>query len=289
MQQLLYSGVAVRAVFILCRILPVRLSYSLVNIIAYLLAGLSKTAIVQSIGKNQQTVHGRKMSSKDLFKSVRQVVMYAGQGFIDLYHTLDHKQSVFDMIEDNEDLNRLIRMSRGGSRGGLVVVPHMGCFDLMLMAAAAKGMKAKVLTVKNPGGGYRFQNQIRSFHGLEILPVSKDSYEQSIEFMKNGGIVITAVDRSVTDQPYRLNFFGKPRRLPGGYVLMALQADVPVVPGTVYKNIKGRYELTLSDPVDMVPKKTTERTIVHNAEIVLQTIENHIRAHPFQWQMYYPV
>ncbi len=54
-------------------------------------------------------------------------------------------------------------------------------------------------------------------------------------------------------------------------------------------NDAGLYQLSLSKPIHMVRMSEPAEEIRYNAEIILKIVENHIRSHPTQWQMYYPL
>ena len=159
----------------------------------------------------------------------------------------------------------------------------------MLLAAAARGFEAKVLTISNPTDGYKLQNNIRAVSGLEIMPVSRKSHIDAINTLRGGGFVLSGIDRPIPEQSRKLNFFGQPSSLPDGYIRMAIKANVPVLVAAVHMNNDGLYELSLSEPVPMVRMADSAEEVRYNAENILRMIEGHILSHPSQWQMYHPV
>lgn len=269
--------------------IPPVLSYPLIKCAAKLLSRWENSGLVQSVRRNQQIVRGEHLTSLDLQKAVEEVFIYAGRCFIDLYYNLKNPAALQHKVLENDSLQRLITLSRDKNFGAFVVVPHMSNFDLMLLAGAARGFKTKVLTFAKPTNGYQLQNNIRATSGLEIMPVSKRAHINALNTMRNGGFVLTAIDRPISSQARKLNFFGRPSPLPDGYVRMALRADVPVMVAAVHMNKDGLYQLKLSDPVPMIRMTDPVKEIRYNAEKILRIIENYIRCHPSQWQMYYPV
>ncbi|WP_457552254.1 lysophospholipid acyltransferase family protein [Desulfobacula sp.] len=288
-QSVLNSKIGVGLGFTILRSTPTSISYPLVIFFAKQLARMKNLSLVQSVQRNQQVIHNGRLSSKELQKAVTNVFVYAGRCFIDFYRALKNPDALQEKVLKNEAFERLIRLSRDKNFGAFLVVPHMSSFDLMLLAAADLGFEAKVLTFGNPTGGYKLQNDIRAISGLEIMPVSREVLTKSIDVLRKGGFVLTAIDRPISHQRRQLNFFGQPSPLPAGHIRMAIKADVPVLVAAVHMNPDGFYQLSLSDPISMVHMLDPVEKIRHNAEKILQIIEGYIRSHPSQWQMYYPV
>lgn len=289
LQSMINTRLGVGLGFLLGKYLPISLAYLLVDFMARYLAWRKNLSLVKTVYNNQRVVYGEKLTSQELRQAVKKVFTYAGQGFIDLYRNFQNPAALQKKIYKNGDFDKLIKLSKGNGTGAFIVAPHMSSFDLMLMAAAFNGLKATVLTCGKPTSGYKFQNNIRALSGLDVMPMSAMSQQKVISIMRDGGIIITAVDRPMPEQRHKLIFFDKPSPLPIGYVYMAKRANVPVVIVSVHKNGDGLYELKMSDPITMVSRENAKQEVIHNAQVVLNKIEEHIRAHPLQWQMYYPV
>jgi len=288
-QTFLNSKLGVGLGFSILRSIPEPISLPVVIFFAKQLARMENLSLVQSVRKNQQVIHGGRLSSIDLHKIVTEVFVYAGRCLIDFYRTLKDPAALQKKVLKNEALERLIRLSRDKHFGAFLVVPHMSSFDLMLLAAAALGFEAKVLTFGKPTGGYKLQNDIRATTGLEIMPVNQDAHTKSIDVMQKGGFVLTAIDRPMSRQRRKLNFFDHPSPLPAGHIRMAIKANVPILVAAVHMNHDGLYQLSLSEPIPMVHMPEPAEEIRYNAEKILKIIEGYIRSHPSQWQMYYPV
>ena len=268
---------------------PSVLSYPLINFVARRLARSKTSPMVQVVRNNQKIVHGGPLSSISLDKLVEEVFVHAGRCFVDLYKNYNNPEALQRKIYVSEDIEKLIRLSQGDNFGAFLVVPHMSNFDLMLLAVAARGFKAKVLTLGNPTGGYKFQNEIRATSGLDIMPVSRRANINALRTLQNGGIVLAGIDRPIREKGRKLSFFGRPSPLSDGYIRMALRADVPVLVANVYMDEDGIYQTGLSEPVTMTRMDDSAMEVRYNAEKVLSVIEDCIRCHPTQWQMYYPV
>jgi len=270
------------------RTLPSAIGYRIADFGANILAKHDNT-MTQAIRANQQIVRGREINPQELDQIVSDVLSHAGRCFVDLYHNLMDPEGLKDLVPSTTTSQILIDMGKTDTPGAFVVAPHMSAFDICLLSLAHRGLRAKVLTYGNPPGGYELQNDIRSSTGLEITPVhGEETHIEAIEYMRQGGVVITAVDRPIRKKAHTLTFFGRPSPLPAGYVHMALKANVPVVVAAAQMVDDSKYCINLSDPIPMITHADADIQIRQNAEVVLKAIEEFIRLAPGQWLMYYP-
>ncbi|MBC8496460.1 MAG: lysophospholipid acyltransferase family protein [Anaerolineales bacterium] len=270
------------------RTMPPVLSYRIANFGANLLAKRDN-AMTQAIRANQWVIRGENSSPEELDQAVREVFQHAGRGFADLYHNLMNPEGIKRLCPLTASIEKLLEINQPDTPGAFIVAPHLSAFDIALLALAYHGLRGKVLTYGNPPGGYELQNEIRASTGLEITPVlGEETHLEAIEYMRQGGAVITAVDRPIRKKAHTLTFFGRPSPLPAGHIRMALEADMPVIIAAAQMTEAGKYRINISDPIPMVPHSDPDIEIRQNAEAVLKAIEEFIRLEPGQWLMYYP-
>jgi len=243
--------------------------------------------MVKAVRSNQFVIRGESSTPEELDQAVVEVFTHAGRCFVDLYHNLQNPEGLKSLCPLTDDLKRLIAWSQDDDFGAFVVAPHLSNFDLVLLAAAYRGLKSQVLSYGAPSGGYKIQNEIRAQTGLNITPVSPEVHQQAIENMCQGGFVITAVDRPIRHKAHHMNFFGQPSPLPAGHIRMALEANVPIIVAAVEMKADQLYHLHISDPITLVRYDNPDEEIRINGETVLKVIEGYIRNAPGQWLMYY--
>jgi len=73
------------------------------------------------------------------------------------------------------------------------------------------------------------------------------------------------------------------------HILLALKTGVPVALTSASQNQEGRYQIDISEPIDMTPHPDRHQEILLNAERVLSVAEEAILQAPHQWAMFYPV
>ena len=270
--------------------LPPRSGYAIGNLLADLIARRKNTSLVRAIRLNQWVASGRTLDGPALDARVRQVLRHSAQCLYDLYHSLRDLRRLDGIMPDSDTIRQLIEGSRTPTDGMLILAPHMSNFDALLTALSRRGLRGQILSYPNPTSGYRLQNEMRARFGMQVTPVSPDSLLQAVETMRNGGYVYSAVDRPDPRYASRsLTFFGQPAALPAGYVQLAVDAGVPILPVCVHGIAPGHYELLIDDPITVEILPDRRETLRHNARRVLQRMEAFIRRAPEQWLMFYPV
>ena len=170
-----------------------------------------------------------------------------------------------------------------------MLAPHLSNFDLAGRAIALNGYSIQALSYPQPGGGYQWQNKMRKDVGIDITPMSTESMRSAKKRLRDGGGVITGLERPLPETNYYPEFFGHPAPVPVSYVRMALQTNSAILDvacvGTPLKD----YRLECSDLIYMKPYDNRQEEIERNAERVLKEAEKFIRAYPTQWSMFYPV
>jgi len=273
----------------LAQALPPRLGRWTASRLGGAIGRMKKMSQVRAARANQWVVSGEKLSGTELDGATRAVFHSTGRCLYDYYHHLQRPETILKLVDFNPAFEECIRRSREGCQSQLLVIPHCSNFDLVGRAAALKGMRYQVLSHPQPQSGYRRQNEVRNFMGVEVTPVSNESLRQAAERLRGGGTVLTGADRPLSEVKYRPLFFGRASNLPTGYVRLALKerAAVIVVSGITLPD--GRYQAWASEPVRMKAGNDPAAETLRNTEAVLEVIEDLIRQAPQQWSMFYPV
>lgn len=271
------------------KVLPSSGGYFLAGWAADQLASRKSSPMVQAVRLNQWVIRGRSSSSDELDQAVRAVLQHAGRCLIDLYHNLSNPVRIRESFRETAEIRGLVERSRKREEGTFLVTAHVGNFDLALHSLGQRGLEAQVLSYGEPTGGYQIQNQLRAQANLRVTPINSQTLLQAIRRLKDGGTVITGIDRPVDQQDLRLSFFGRPAPLPTGHVRMALVAKVPVIIAVSSMRPDGEYQLFVSEPIPMKRLSDPKEEIRVNAEAILKVVEGCIRQNPEQWLMFYPV
>jgi lauroyl/myristoyl acyltransferase len=291
MQKLLNSKFSVRLSILIGKSMPQRMGAWFIKSISSTIGSIDNLDLTRSIRSNQSFVSGKTLTGPELALRTKQVLSHAGHCYYDLYHYYDMQEKLETIVPWTETMTELVNYSQE-DQGYLVVAPHLSNFDLVIARLVKGGFKAKVLSLPNPGSGYQLQNEIRNSFGMDVVPLGDSSLEaELVEYLKDGGVVATGVDRPVPSRKKRhyAQFFGRPSPLPLGSISTALAADVPIIVVAAFMHPDGSYGLRVSKPIMLIKYENKLDDIILNAERVLKKIEEFIVLSPEQWLMYYPV
>jgi lauroyl/myristoyl acyltransferase len=282
------SRAGVALALTLGKAIPPRFGYPVADLISNIIAGRN-TEMTRAIRANQWVVSDGKLSGKKLDEAVKAVLQNNAHSLYDYYHNLDRPEEIIRLVSFSEKFNICLEERRQSQKGTIFVVPHMSNFDLAGLALALHGVSFQVLSFPQPNVGYQLQNQIRAARGIEVTPMSIAAMRQARKRLSEGGIVLTGLDRPITDTAYLPRFFGRPAPVPVAYIRLALQEDAPVVVVACMRQNNGKYYIDASQPVYMQRHPDLHTELIQNAETILAEAEIFIRKAPDQWSMFYPV
>ncbi len=290
LQSIINSRLGIGLILGLGKLIPPSLGYRLADWAAKKISSQKDSQMVRSLRANQWIVSGKKLNAEELDAQVLNTFRHIAHVQYDLYHNLDNHQATLKRMILSPKLKELLKSRMGGSEGTLILAPHLSNFDLAGRAMALNGFnKIFALTYPQPSGGYQWQNHLREEIGINLAPMSTESMRQAKALLKEGGLVISGVERPLPESKYYPKFFDYPAPLPVFYVRLALQTDSAVVVVACVGTPEENYSLECSDLIYLQPYDDPMKEIESNAETVLKVAETFIRAHPEQWAMAYPV
>jgi lauroyl/myristoyl acyltransferase len=287
LQDLYDSAFGIGLVLWLAKIVPPVLGYKLGTVLANIISSKKRSESVKAVRANQWIVSEKRKTAQELDQLAARVFRFSSRGIYDFYHTLSNPQKTLNIVDLDEKIKYYF--NENDQHNAVFVAPHLSNFELVGRSLGLSGYHFQILSYPNPGGGYQWQNRIRTESGLEITPISVHSLQQARIRLQEGGSILTGLDRPVDDSRYRPEFFGYPSTAPVFYTRMALQAKVPVVIVTALPRENGGYRLKISDPIFMKSYADLHTEYLRNTEAVLRVAEEYIRSYPDQWLMFYPV
>ncbi|MGA9531082.1 MAG: lysophospholipid acyltransferase family protein [Anaerolineales bacterium] len=273
------------------RLLPSRLAVRLADRLAAWAAYRPESQVVRAVRANQAVVRGWSLTDPRLNEAVFRVFKNAAHGYLTFFRGLARGRDrlgaackVDPLLVDN------LRRAREQGRGVFVVGPHMGNFDIALVALHQLDFDPLVLTYRNPRGSYLADNAIRQSYGVELTPISIRSLREAFVRLKRGGMVLTLVDRP-DSQGEQVDFFGRSARLPLGHARLALRAGGLIQVGAALKDGDRGYRIEAGELID--PQRRTNESEPAAARRIAEQIaggmEPFIRRRPDEWLMFLPV
>jgi phosphatidylinositol dimannoside acyltransferase len=293
LQQVINSRAAVRLVSFLGQVISPGIGYPLCDLVANWVATRRDSKVIQAARVNQWMVHGANLEKEALDKVVWETFRNNARNLYDLYHYVQSPEAEQRIISLNPVARSLVERPEFGDRGLVIVGLHLSNFDLVLQSICRQGFKAMVLTLPDPQGARRMEYERRRRTGMNLIPASLSALRQAVNHLERGGMVLTSMDRPVSDPKYCPRFFGRGAPLPIHSIYLASKAHVPVVIMAAIQRADRKYHVVTSEPIEMesypenVPDYGTQ--ILRNSERVLSRVEDFIRLAPQQWNMFLPV
>jgi KDO2-lipid IV(A) lauroyltransferase len=244
---------------------------------------------VKAVRNNQWIISGKQLSAKELDDQVWQVYYSSAKSLYDYFHCLRKEDRIRELIQFDDNLQYFLRRGKSDKERTLGLVLHMGAFDLSGYAIALQGARPLVLSYPNPNPGYQWHNELRKKAGLSVEPLTMESFQQATKYLRQGGTVITGVDRPWHGGQYQPQFFGHPSAIPVTTIQMAIRTETPVMLLACIRQADENYILHASDLIEMTKHPDRDVELVMNMERVLSFAEKFIRSAPEQWAMFYPV
>ena len=265
--------------------------FKLADHIARWIARHENYAMVKAVKANQWVVWGQPAHLEVLEELTFKVFQSAIRSLFDYFHFLKKPEALRELISFSPRIQPLLERIRN-NQPCVLVGPHLSNFELLGYSLALNGIKAQILSVPNPNDAYKAQNKLRRKTGIEITPISHNAFRQALKRLRDGGVVVTGLDRPISDdkmQKYGLDFYGRKAHLPVIHVHLAKEVDAPIFVLSFIMQADWTYQMQVSDPIWIEPNLDREIEIVNNAERVLLAGREQINQAPAQWAMFFPV
>jgi len=288
-QKTINSPLGLSIALLIGRYTPNRIGHPIVDFAADRISARKGWKMIRSAYLNQWVVNGENLNQAALDDAVRKNFRSTARSIFDLYHNINDPKIFRQIIEVHPIAEQLLTRPEYAERGLVVTGIHMSNFDFIGQVAGMAGVKAMFLGLPEMHAGYQKQLEMRRERGMNIVPTNSSTIKQAVKYLRNGGVVMTGIDRPDERYPYRPLFFGRPAALPIHHIFLALKAHVPILVGSVIWKPDGKYHFLFSEPIEMEPHPDRHQEIIQNAERVLHVAEDFIRQDPSQWSMAFPV
>lgn len=171
-------------------------------------------------------------------------------------------------------------------RGALFLASHFGNWELMALAFAAAGFRARVVArrLDNPLLD-NVLNQRRRRFGSDVIESRDPSALRSIlTGLRNGEAIGVLIDQTVTgDRGVFVDFFGRVAYTHKVLALIALKTGAPVIPAFLFRLPDGRHRFRFEPPILLEAGKDREAAVLEATQRMTREIERKIREAPDHW------
>jgi KDO2-lipid IV(A) lauroyltransferase len=273
----------------LARLLPRKSAEHLAERLAARIAGQHDSPLIQAVRANQAVIRGLPPEDPALEAAVEQVIQGTASSYLSLFRVMRKGHAELRRAATMEpalEAEALAVLREG--RGLIFAGTHTAGFDHLLLMLGGMDYPVQVLSYAQPTGSYNAQNRIRLHFGLRLTPIAFGSLRTAIGHLRNGGMVVTAVDRA-DPAGELLEFCGKPARLPVGHARLAWRTGAPVLVGCPRSEGEDRYQALYGGRLEPDRSKDEMAASRELAQSAIRLMEGFIRRRPQEWHMFHPV
>ena len=242
---------------------------------------------------NLRHVLGDSVSDDKLDQTLHQLFCNATRGYYELFHNVGRGILDADAFEPpvrmTPETKAYIEQGIASGRGLLILGAHMSNFDLALIGLSLHipvGLQA--LSLADPPPGFEFFNRLREQGNVYITPITPRSLRDAMVRLRQGGVVLTGVERPIGEGDEPIAFFGETAYIPTGYVRLPMRTDSLVMTVAAHY-ADGVYYVEGNPPMSMVRTGDANADAATNLRRILDEIEAFVRQWPDQWMMFVPV
>jgi KDO2-lipid IV(A) lauroyltransferase len=233
--------------------------------------------------KNIERAEGMPKKPRDVHRLVRRVYEHFAVGAIE---TL-----LIPRMTTRGDLDRFVKLENfhlldealAKGRGAIVVLAHMGNWEVSGLAVSLKGYDLSSIArpIENPFLD-AYVNRLRRSTGQEIIPKQR-AVRSMAESLKANKILAILADQNARKNGIFVPFFGRPASTVRSPALMALKYGAPIIPVKTIRSGRNEYRVVVTPEIP-VPKGTDREKIIEKVTAdVTARLEEFIREHPEQW------
>ena len=181
-----------------------------------------------------------------------------------------------------------LRKALSQGRGAILVVPHMGKFELGLQRLAVEGIPCCVVVrIPRNRSLARELMRIRTHHGVEPIE-RKGAFRSMLHAVRSGRTVVITLDQYAgRSGRVFVPLFGLRTATSGVAALLALRTGAPVPPAYVLREASDRHRGVVLNLVETVRTRSVHTTISTLTSRYMAILEGLILRHPEHWMWTY--
>jgi lauroyl/myristoyl acyltransferase len=289
MERLINSRRGLTLAVSVARATPPWLGYTIARLAARWISSQRDSALVRAVRTNQWVVTGETLTPEALDQAVQAVFLNSARSIYELYHYVHDPVTASQLISIDPSARKIIDRPKFDQRGLVVAGLHKGNFDLIFQWLCINGFDPLALTIPNPEGGRQLEFEFRNRTGMNLVPGSMNGLRKAVRYLRQGGMVVTGIDRPQEEIKVQPHFFGRPANLPTHHIYLALKTQTPIIIVFSHREPDGKYHVFASSPIEMDHFPGREEELLYNGEKVLAVAESFIRQTPQQWVINKPV
>jgi len=265
-----------RILLSLLRLLPYSVGKRVVTSLFYHIGYLG--GVRREVAHRQISKVYPQLSSSEVKKLLRKLYHNMGLTVAEIYLLPNKKLLARCKLSGKEYAEQAFALGKGA----ILATAHYGNWEAARVLPEF-GIPLSVVVKKQHNELFdRFNNAIRSQHGLGIIDSRSGLRDIISTFRKNEMLAILA-DQNAGHRGHILDFLGFPASHHIGVAKLSLHYKVPIVPGFAVREPDGTINFCFEPPIYHPDWEDNEQNYLRLLSEVNSVIERYIHKHPEQW------
>ncbi|MFC1875970.1 lysophospholipid acyltransferase family protein [Thermodesulfobacteriota bacterium] len=284
-QHILDSPVSYYAIFVLARLLPLKVCRWLGRVIAsmvYIFSARDR----KGFANNLSIALGKPADHVRIRQLVRRMFTNYGEYMADFFclPQLPRRKAhaAFSHLKGEEIIQHALKQGRGV----ILLSAHIGNWEFGgTMMRLSKYPLAVVSLPHNSAPTNALVNRFREGKGIAVIEVDASPFSSLpiLKHLRKNGVVAMIGDKDFFGNGKLIPYFGKQVRFPIGPVTIAMASGAALIPAFVLKQPDGRYFGVLESAIPLTNEGSREQAIQKNLEKIAIIFETYIQRYPDQW------
>ena len=284
-QHILDNPVSYHAIFVLARLLPLRICRWIGRVIA-LTVYIFSTLDRKGFANNLSLALNKPVDHVCIRRLVRRMFMNYGEYMADFFCLPQLPRSKARAVFSHLKREEIIQKALKQGRGVILLSAHLGNWEFGgSMIRQSKYPLAVVSLPHNTAPTNALVNRFREDKGISVIEVDESPFSAIpiLKHLRQNGVVAMMGDRDFFGNGKLISFFGKQVRFPIEPVTIAMTSGAALIPAFVLKQPDGKYFGVLEEAISLTCKGSREQAIQKNLEKIAVIYETYIQRYPDQW------
>lgn len=241
----------------------------------------------RNVRENVEIVQAHMQRNDDPDPLVRSIFRTSARNFMDLIIIPRHRKKTFiTSVRLGAGSWQTLDDALAAGKGGLLVSGHIGCFDYIGQAIAARGYKLTVVTGRTTS---RFifdgVTWLRGTHGMAMVEPTPSGVRAVMRAVRRNEFAVFVADRDFFQNGYDVTFMGQETTLPPGPVRIARETGAPIIP-VMTRRVRRGHEVSFGDPFVVERTEDMKADMAAGMSWLVASLERWITASLDQWVMF---
>ena len=273
----------VRLCVFLCTRLPLRLSYTLAEVVAdvvYALCPRLRDETKSSIAHVLRQPKG----SREVSRVTRRCMRNYAKSLVELcrYSTRPSKSEARVLFEGLDRLDAAL--SEG--KGVIIVGLHLGTWDVgaTFLSQRHYPINAMVRSSYSNDKLNRFMHNLRCKAGISVIP-ARDGIWPATEALRHNEVLALLIDAPTKGKLVKVGFLGGYAQFSAGAAALAVRTKAAVLPGCIVRLPDNSFKGFIGEKVEFGFSGDFRSNIQSFTQSILDSLQGFVKQYPDQWGM----